>query len=417
MIKYELIKVVKSPIFIILLLFFVALNGLIIFDHKNERKNLPVLQNIVEQYGTKIDDEALAGMKKEIDHEMVWVNELNPKSGKQYQFPYEFIKGHEAFLYQHLTDRELNRLFNLNLFTQYYETAKSVDDIYSELDATEFARQQIKKYGLSGEAEETVLNQANLLEKRLQQLVKNGEHRHFFYLGSVYEMHSLLFKKLGRAIAFEGMILVVLITALLTNYEFEHRTFFVAFTSKRGRNLLWDKLAASVIANVCAVMLLIAVTLIIYFSVYDYSNLLFVPISSYFNSETPFPYISWWNLSFLQYVCLFVGCLLLSQLLYMLLTFSLSIWLKNSYLVFFTFALFAGVSLWLPSVVSLNSNFILIMHVNPFYLIMNPHVWFMGNNIFTMFPYFEAVTIAAWAVIFILLGFFSMYKFKRQPLN
>lgn len=64
MIKYELIKVVKSPIFIILLLFFVALNGLIIFDHKNERKNLPVLQNIVEQYGTKIDDEALAGMKK-----------------------------------------------------------------------------------------------------------------------------------------------------------------------------------------------------------------------------------------------------------------------------------------------------------------------------------------------------------------
>jgi hypothetical protein len=149
---------------------------------------------------------------------------------------------------------------------------------------------------------------------------------------------------------------------------------------------------------------------------YDYSGLWDVPISAYFNAESFLPYITWWNLSFLEYVGCFVLMILVSQYLFMGVTFTLSVFMKNTYLVFFCFLILVGAGLLLPGTVSVSSNLVFYLYYNPFMLIMNPHEWLMGNGAFTIYKNYESVTIGVWTALLAILSAYSIRYFKRQQL-
>lgn len=70
------------------------------------------------------------------------------------------------------------------------------------------------------------------------------------------------------------------------------------------------------VSSILVATIILITGLGLYFIVFDYSGLWSVPISSYYNRDYNFPYLSWWNMSFVQYLFFSVGLVYLITLLF-----------------------------------------------------------------------------------------------------
>lgn len=292
---HECKKAFTAPILITLMVLFSAFNLFFIFSNSNTRDELKVANELAKTYDTRITDEALLQLEKDLKTDIA-----RP----------------------HGSDGPA--LSQLQLKTMYRKMAQSIDSEYARIDWNKIAKFEIRKYKLSGIAAERLTEEYGRLSQRFEELKENGEHKTWFFAGKPYRMHSFLFASVFRMIIFESLLLIGLTTAFITNYEFENKTFLVAYSTRRGRSLMIDKLAASLLTAAGMVTVIAAVTLGAYFSVFDYSHLWNSPISSAFNWEgrvDTLPYVSWWNVSFAAYLSgsillLYVCMLLLSAMVF-----------------------------------------------------------------------------------------------------
>ena len=414
--KQELIKIFRNPVIPLLFVFFIGINFLIINSRSYVKEELSILTDLVAQYGTHIDEEMKSQIEKDYVGMVAWVNDLAPDQNKLYEHPSQLLADISNSGVNPLSNEDFQQLQRYSVVEYYVHGVQEIDEVYEGLNFSELAQSLIDLYGLTGSAAEEFRDGYQKLENRTDELVSTGEHTNLFFMGKMYGMHSLFFKDIGRALIYELMILVVLITAFITNYEFEHRTSLIAYTTKRGRKLVLDKLVAAIGGTMVVMAGLIGITLSMFFFTYDYSVLWNVPISSYFNAEAKLPYISWWNVSFLEYLALFVLFTILIQLLFSGVSFFLSVLLKNTYLVFFVFVIFLGIGFIIPGYMPRDSILIFLMNFNPSVLILNPQEWLMGNGPFTMHPYYEVITIGGWGAAVGVLGGISIIHFKKESL-
>lgn len=66
--------------------------------------------------------------------------------------------------------------------------------------------------------------------------------------------------------------------------------------------------------SILVAIIILGITLIVYFSVFDYSKIWNVPISSALNWEVG-PHISWYNLTVLQNLLISIGVVLIISLI------------------------------------------------------------------------------------------------------
>lgn len=409
-------KAMFTPIILSLLLLFISFNIFLIHNHSYLKEELKTANQLAKKYGTKLNDDALARLETDIQYERKQMNAIAEKKiSKTYSSAMDFFK--EVYKHEEsFSKKEWNFFTQLGLKEMYLHTALNIDDSYREIDIMKIAEVKIGMYQFSGNAAKTLRNEYKKLADRFEELKQIGEHKDIFFLGKHYYMHSLLFKTLFRSIIFEAMILIVLLTAFLTNYEYEQQSHLLVYSTKKGRNVLTAKLIASLLATITITTLLLGTSLAFYFVVFDYSYLSKSAISSAFNWEYKFPYISWWNMSFLAFLLCSMIVISFCMLLYSAITFVISTFIKNSYIVFFVFALLFGVCLLLPGIVPTSSNVIFIMGMTPFALILNPHMWFMGINELFIYKYSEAITIGVWIVLTLLLCLFCIRRFKKEEM-
>lgn len=412
---YELKKVVTSPVIIGLTALFILFNVFTIFNSTYYTSELKVLNKIVNKIGYKINDKMLVGFKLYYSDKLKELNKTtSQKTSKTYKSATELFSN--DFNSGSIYKKEDLEFFNeVRVIENYYYSAKNIDISYEDIDVVELGEAVIAKYKLSGSAAETVRKQYLKLSKRFDKLKENGEHKNLFFIGKAYKMHTLLFKSLFGNFIYEIMILVVLITGYLINYEFENKTQFVVYSTKRGRKLSTDKFYVSIFSSILVTTIIISISLGVYFSVVSYSGLLNVPISSGFNWEYNSPYISWWDMSFAKYLLYCIGLVYACEMLFTLITFIIASFIKNSYIVFFTFAIILGIFLIIPGIIPANSNAIFVAHFTPFVLILNSFVWFMEKEI-TTFKYYEIITIVVWSAILLTLCGLCTRRFKKQNL-
>ena len=420
--KYEIKKAFHSPIVYVLIILFLTLNFWVIYRHAEIRGELKVTNELVEKFGYHLNDNVIVKLKSLYQSNLEKVNELTRKKlGRRYNRAQDVLadieKHHHVF-----SKKELNIITETALIEIYYELAQTIDEKYENLNLLEKAKLDVKLFRLSGKAAKLAMEHNEKLNERLNELVNEEEHKTLFFNGYIHSMHTLLFKKLLKKVVYEVMILVVLITGYIASFEFESRTHFVTFTSKRGRMLLLDKLYASLIATLIVCVLVLVPTLIVYFLTFDYSGLWGVPISSFFNGETPlsqsqwFPYISWWNMSFGVYLISVIFIFFICQLLFAALTYSISILVKNSYFTYTIFGTMFGLFLFIPMIVPHSSTAIYWTRYTPFSISLTPHIWFMGWNVFFQKAY-ELVTVVIWTVLLFVTVISVIYKFNKESLN
>ncbi|WP_019119512.1 hypothetical protein [Brevibacillus massiliensis] len=385
---HECKKVFSSPLLIALIVLFSAFNLFIIWNESYRLDELKVANELAETYGLQITDKSL----------------------RQFE---EDVKTDLAGLHGAPAPVDLQRK------GMYLQMAKSIDSKYDEIDWNKIGEREVHKYKLSGSAAEILKKAYNKLSRRFEEIKETDEHKTWFFSGKPYRMYGFLFASLFRPIIFETLMLIVLATALITNYEFENKTCLVAYSTRRGRSLMKDKLAASLLTTAGIVTVILALTLGVYFAVFDYSHLWGSAISSAFNWEysmDDLPYVSWWNLSFAEYLLCSILLLYVCMLLFSAISFAISVLVKNSYYTFFLFAAFFIIALLTPGFASVSSALIFITVHNLSVLCMNPHMWFMGNGGLTMFKNYELVTAGVWTVITSTLCLYALSRFKKQEL-
>jgi len=419
--RLEFKKIISSPIILGLFVLFLLFNCFLIYQQSSIRNDMKSLQPILQETGTLMDKEGREKLKTSYEEDLNSWNQLSQsKTGDTYQNAADFYKPEiyysliESNIY---SEKELQDINNLAIKETYQNSIKDIETKYSTLNVMENAEEGIRLFGLEGAAAEKVREQYTVLKPRVEELIQNKEHLHLFFHGKMFGTHSFLFKTLFGFVIFQAMILIVLFTTFIVNYEFEQKTFLVAYSTKRGRKVVWDKLFVSLFTSILMTVVLLAATLLGYFIVFDYSGLWTVPISTGFLIEmNEIPFISWWNFTFLEYLLLTCVLVVVCQIIFVLLTFCTSMWIRNSYIVFVIFGVFFSAGLLLPSIIPKNSTMLLYTHFSPFTLAMNVKKWWMESGVFKAFKYYEIITVSGWLVALLLTAWFFINRFSRENL-
>ncbi|WP_440896434.1 hypothetical protein ACS127_00075 [Amphibacillus sp. Q70] len=415
---HECKKAFISPVLIGLILLFMVFNIYLIFSHSYFKEELTVANAIARDYGTKITPESLEEFKQDQQKNLVQLHQITGKHTEQeFSSINEFLDSLPPSDYDMYSEAEWAIFNQLNVRELYLNMAENIDSEYAQLDWEKIAEDRVEMYGLSGKAAGTLKEEYEKLSNRFEEVQEKEEHSEWFFIGQQYKMHSFLFRTVFRDLIFESLILIVLATALLTNYEFENRTQLITYSTKRGRNLMKDKFAASLLTTTVITALLMGMTLLTYFSVFDYSNLWGSSISSAFNWEYDLPYVSWWDLSFLTFLLWSILLVYVCMLLFTIIAFVIASFVKNSYFTFFLFAIFFGITFIIPDYMPLSSNGLFISLFTPVSLVVNPHLFFMGSIGLTMFKNYELMTVSVWTVIMIALLIFGLKRFNKLEIH
>ena len=407
---HEYKKALTSPILISLLIVFSAFNLFVIVSSSDHKEELKIINEIIGAYGLDITDQSLDEFKSDVQ---IDVAELNRMTASEFTSVNEFLDGLNFEDQEKYNDEQWEFIHRLQIKEMYLNMAKSIDESYEKIDVQKMAEVEIEKYGLSGKAAETFLNENEKFSERFEEMVNNGEHKQWFFAGKAYFMHTFLFKTVFLQLIIESLLLIVLTTALITTYEFENKTHLVAYSIKRGRKLMKNKLLASLAMATTIAVFLFAVTIGTFFTVFDYSHVWHTSISSAFNWEYNFPYVSWWDISVGTFLIGVIVLVFITLLLFSGLTFALSITVKNSYITFFLIAsLF--ILIWiLPSFMPETSNLLFVSAYTLPTLLLAVASSFMGSSGLILFENFEWMTISCWMMITIVVCFMSYKRFLK----
>ncbi|MBU5437202.1 hypothetical protein KQI42_04225 [Tissierella sp. MSJ-40] len=114
----------------------------------------------------------------------------------------------------------------------------------------------------------------------IDEIIENNERYYLFFPEEVYRKHSFVFKELFKFLTIETMLMAILVTLTSINNEYIKRTDQLIFSTKTGRNLLRCKFRSSILASILAFIILASITFTVHFIVFNYSNMLDVPVTS-----------------------------------------------------------------------------------------------------------------------------------------
>ncbi|WP_124218322.1 hypothetical protein [Rummeliibacillus sp. TYF005] len=399
----EMKKALLSPVILILLLLMLALNLFLIISNSHHKEELKIVNDIVETYGLAFDDEVLATMEGDLLKSAQQLGGTDTAA---------FLEAMTYEKYEQANVSDQKQIDEISLKFTYLQVAKGLEARYEAIDLSKEKEAFLQQYAMPGWLEKKMVAEFNDWESRYDEIVAKNEYKKWFFLSN-YRMHSELFRTHMKTLAVEGVLLVVLLTAFITNYEFEHRTQLVIYPTKKGRKLLLNKGLASLLASFIVLTVLFGGTLATYFTVYDYSTVWQASISSGFNWEYQLPYITWWDLSVGQYFVLALGILLVVLIIVVLLTYAIAVFVKNSYYTWIIGVLLLMAMFIVPAYFS-NSVILWLSSFNISMLLMNPHEYFDGGRMFMETQYHEVWTLVIWLSIASIAVCWAIHYFNRK---
>lgn len=417
-VAYECRKALTSPVLLGLAFVFLCFNIFLIVDRSDLKDELKVVNQIVASQGVQITDESLHRFQQHLQTELSKLNErIMNQANEKYNSIHAFLETLRHEDWEQLSEADRAFIAELQIKEMHYHMAIQMDERYNQVDWRQIGEGEIVQLGLSGKTADYFRDAYAQLVERVEQIKLTDAHKTWFFAG-VYHMHSFLFRTIFAALIFEALMLSVLTTALITNYEFEHRTHLVMYATAEGRRLKKDKFIASMISAATVTVFLIGATLAVYFTIFDYSHVWGSMIGSVLNWEYERPYVPWRDLTFLSFLLWSMLLIFASVMIFNVLTFAVSVLTRNNYYTFFLMAAFFGLlfimPLLMPSLFGLKS----IVQFNLSQLLMNPHQFFMGNaSIPMMSKHYELITLLVWGIIAAALSWLMLKMFKTQDIH
>lgn len=399
----ELKKAVVSPIILVLLFLMIGFNIFQIWDNSYAKQELKVVNEIIETYGESFNDTVFQQMEHDIDQLVKNLGGSNTES---------FFEHMTLQKYEAASVEKQQQIDHAQLLYTYLQTAKALEIRYKTIDIQKLKRDFIKDEHMPPWLERIMNDEFNAWDTRFSEIIDTNEYKHWSFLNT-YRMHHNLFVTEMKTLTLQSVLLIALVTAFITNYEFSNKTQLVIYSTKKGRKLTLYKGMASLIGSLLIIVLLFGSTLTAYFIVYDYSAIWHVPISSVFNWDGILPYITWWEIPLWLYFIFAISILSIVLLIVCALTFIIGIFLKNTYFTWCVCILLL-VSMFVVPLFFTNSTAQWLMHFNITLLLLNPDKYFDGGTSFMMMQYHELYTLILWGSISILGSVLAIRYFNRK---
>ncbi|MDE6055207.1 MAG: hypothetical protein K2G55_15965, partial [Lachnospiraceae bacterium] len=208
------------------------------------------------------------------------------------------------------------------------------------------------------------------------------------------------FSSLVRAILAEGSICAMLMVLYLMGYEQMNHTAGQVCVSRTGRRLWVDKLAAAVLSAVILYFLLVGVTLLVYFNLWDYSGVWQDSVSSRFNYLTDMlytrPFLTWHDFTVGKYLVAVLSLGAALVVVFGLMAAVCAMLFRNVYgaALVLALVLFGGIGLGslFSQCKAWGMYFITTMQPSAVWLSVN--VWFTESGISAFLPWQEVISVA-----------------------
>lgn len=419
---HEFKKVITSPVIIVLTILFIFFNIMNIKNNSYIKDDIKTINKIIGEFGLEINDNTLKDMKLKSKINLEKINNISKeKFNKTFDSISDFMDSNEYNLsiYENniFTKKEKQFFREANVLDFYSNVAINTVKEYESINIKQLKESQIKAFNIKGNTEKLIRENYKNLEERFEEIKENKEHKNFFFAGKIFKTHKLLYDDIIRACIFEIVILLVLISAYLINYEFDNKSSFLVYSTKRGRNNVKDKLIVCIFVSLFVSIIILGTTLLTYFITFDYRNVLNVPVNSAFNWDYKLPYIGWFNITIIQNLVLSLLVILVCVPIFVCITFMISKIVKNSYIVFFVFFIVFGIFIMIPSLVSTSSPMITKVGYDVFNLILSPSSFFIQKGPLNLNKYYELITVLLWTIIAMVGSELTIRRFKKIDIN
>ncbi len=175
--------------------------------------------------------------------------------------------------------------------------AREMTDIFEDYDTRDLAGLYEGVVKDSPAAVRLMSWKYTLLAERAAHLSGTGAAMDLYAGPVTHDAHQFLYDTLFRAVVTESLLVGMLSMLYLLGFEGQRRTVSLICASRSGRKLYGKKVLAGLTAAVFLYILLAAVTLGVYFCLWDYGGVWGGSVSSQFNYLTDMlfrrPFLTW----------------------------------------------------------------------------------------------------------------------------
>lgn len=300
-----------------------------------------------------------------------------------------------------------------------YET-ENPTPIYKDYAAASLAEAYIGVYGISGIGVDLLTAKYERLQSVVDQLDREGAELSLYAADTTAEMHNLLFEVVLRAILTEACLLAALMMLYLCTYERQSRTVSTIYSTKIGRGIFRYKVIAGLMISVLCFAAIACVTLLVYFSVFDYTQLWNSSVSSGFNYISDNigtkPFMTWLPFTVIEYLWAMLGLGLGLTLVFAMMGACIGFLSRNGYigtLLFFLLALAMMTAPYLFAETGIWGGYFLF-EFSPVCLWYSSPWWLTDMGNVSLIPFHETVGIISNIVLWGILLFLSYQYIKRK---
>lgn len=298
-----------------------------------------------------------------------------------------------------------------------------VSDVFEGYETKSIGEKYIAATGSKGFFAGLMRAKYLALQEVVDEKAKKDESLTLYFAGLTHNRHQFLFDTLMGWLLIEGSLVAALLVLLSIGYENIHGTESLVYSTKKGRQLLGPKFAASLSAGMGAFALLALFTFFVYFSTSEYGGVWNSSVSSLFNFRTDMitgyrPFVTWYSFSVWTYFWAMLGVGAGVVLCFTLIAFGIGILIHNTYIAFFAFLIANAANIVVPMllpqtlVVGLAIKYLAVF--SPVGLWLKHELWFTDGDVDIVWKHFETTGLCISFVCLIVFCFMTVHYFRRK---
>ncbi|MVO99211.1 hypothetical protein [Paenibacillus lutrae] len=292
-------------------------------------------------------------------------------------------------------------------------------NIFEGLKASEIGEGYIRKYNITGENAENIRSKYTKLQPVIDEKAANGDALSTYFGGQTYYRHSLLFETLFMAIIAESCLLALFAALISVTYENLRGTEPIIYASKIGRGILRTKLCASLMAAAAMTVVILGVSLCVFFLRFNFGDVWNDNVSSTFNyavNEYGKPFITWHSFTVGGYLWATIGATFGLAVCFVLLGYAAGVFVRNGYGAFIIAASVVGVTFLAKPLFPIGSVSRGIFTLTPVWLWENSGAWFTDGGVDIIWANFESLGLVVSLAVLSVAAFISTQLFKKREL-
>lgn len=380
---YEIKKILSSRSLWLTVLFFIGLNFFIIGQF--QENNYPnYISSVANETGIKVENDFV---------EKIIL--MNPDEDEL--FLHKTLKEDSSNVINHLESYNIIQVGNryIDFLNGYYES------------------------GLPKPLIEMIENKYQSMQIKVDEKSNTDQPLSLYFASATEQMHKQLFNTLFFWLILEGILLASFVSILSASYENTYLTENIVYTTKIGRKVQIPKLIASLLVGLLGYWFMVAVTLTIYFVIYDYSGLWSSYVTSFFNYRSDIiaglrPFITWQDHTILTY--LLAKIKLSSGLIvcFILMSFITESLVNNAY-ISLLLQLMVNTSFIVFPMVTTQPYLSFLITLTPIWLWLKHGIWFTDGDVDTFLKNYELISLLiSVAMLSIMMTGSYLYHKRRE---